>query len=296
MVRIVCWNINRSRDAFLELSEMPDVDVALLQEVGKGAAGAMASTVGEQVAWNWNRSRMWPAIVRLSDRVRVDLFTPVAPERDVLPPDTIAVSDSRTLAAARVTPLGGGKQAVEPFFVFSMYARWLYPHPQAERSPTRQGGHNLYAYTDGSAHRIISDISAFIAHTAPSSHRLLAAGDLNTIYRAADDSRWENPVRARTVFDRMQVLGLEFLGPQWPDAERRTKSPLPGTPKDTRNVPTHVVQGQLRRMRDHDVVTGYQLDYVFASRGFHDRVRVHAMNDALGFGTSDHCRIRIDVQ
>ena len=39
-----------------------------------------------------------------------------------------------------------------------------------------------------------------------------------------------------------------------------------------------------------------QLDYVFASRGFHDRVRVHALNDALGFGTSDHCRIRIDVR
>ncbi len=296
MVRIVCWNINRSRDAFLELTEMDDVDVALLQEVGKGAAACMASTVDEQVAWDWNRSRMWPAVVRLSDRVRVDLFTPVAPESDVLPPDTIAVSDPRTLAAARVTPLHDGKPAAEPFFVFSMYARWLYPHPQAERSPSRQGGHNLYAYTDGSAHRVISDISAFISHTAPSSHRLLAAGDLNTIYRAADDSRWENPARARTVFDRMQVLGLEFLGPQWPDAERRTESLLPGVPKDTRNVPTHVVQGQLRRLREHDVVTGYQLDYVFASRGFHDRVRVRALNDAIGFGTSDHCRIRIDVQ
>ena len=37
---MVCWNINRSPDAFTELSEMPDVDVALLQEVGKGAASA----------------------------------------------------------------------------------------------------------------------------------------------------------------------------------------------------------------------------------------------------------------
>ncbi len=296
MVRIVCWNINRSRDAFLELTEMPDVDVALLQEVGKGAAACMADTLGEQVAWNWSRSRIWPAIVRLSDRVRVDLFTPVAPEREVLPLDTIAVSDSRTLAAARVTPLHDGKPASEPFFVFSMYARWLYPHPQAERSPSRRGGHNLYAYADGSAHRIISDISAFIAHTGLSAHRLLAAGDLNTIYRAAHDSRMENPVRARTVFDRMQALGLEFLGPQWPDAERRGDPPPPGLPKDTRNVPTHVTQGQLRRMREHDVVSGIQIDYVFASRGFHDGVRVHAMNDAVGFGPSAHCRIRIDVQ
>ena len=296
MVRMVCWNINRSRDAFLELTEMPDVDVALLQEVGKGAAACMADTLGEQVAWNWNRSRIWPTIVRLSDRVRVDLFTPVAPEREVLPLDTFAASDSRTLAAARVTPLHDGKPAFEPCFVFSMFARWLYPHPQAERSPSRRGGHNLYAYTDGSAHRVISDISAFIAHTGASSHRLLAAGDLNTIYRAAHVNRMEDRARAQTVFDRMKALGLEFLGPQWPDAERRGESPLPGLPKDTRNVPTHVTQGQLRRLRDHDVVSGIQLDYVFASRGFHDGVRVHAMNDAVGFGPSAHCRIRIDVQ
>ena len=40
MVRIVCWNINRSSDAFTELRKM-DADVALLQEVGKGAARRM---------------------------------------------------------------------------------------------------------------------------------------------------------------------------------------------------------------------------------------------------------------
>ncbi len=296
MVRMVCWNINRSPDAFLELTEMPDVDVALLQKVGKGAARCMANTLGEPVPWNWSRARIWPAVVRLSDRVRVDVFTPVDPEREVVPLDTIAVSDSRTLAAARVTPLQDGRAAGEPFFVFSMYARWLYLHPQAERSPSRQGGQNIYAYADGSAHRILSDLSAFIAHTGLSSHRLLAAGDLNTIYRPADDSRMENPVRSRTIFDRMQALGLAFLGPQWPDAERRAEPLPPGMPKDTGNVPTHVTQGQLRRLRNQDVVSGYQLDYVFASRGFHDRVRVHAMNDAVGFGPSDHCRIRIDVQ
>ena len=295
MVRMVCWNINRSPDAFLELAEMPDVDVALLQKVGKGAAGCMANTLGEPVPWNWSRSRIWPAVVRLSDRVRVDVLAPVAPERDVVPLDTIAVSDSRTLAAARVTPLHDGNPAGEPFLVFSMFARWLYLHPQAERSPSRQGGRNIYAYADGSAHRILSDLSAFIAHTGLSSHRLLAAGDLNTIYRPADDSQMENPVRSRTIFDRLQALGLELLGPQWPDAERRAEPAPPGMPKDTGNVPTHVTQGQLHRLRDHDVVSGYQLDYVFASRGFHDQVRVHAMNDAVGFGPSNHCRIRIDV-
>lgn len=295
MVRMVCWNINRSADAFTELSEMPDVDVALLQEVGRGAAGRIADATGERVPWNWNRSSTWPAVVRLSDRVRVDLFEPVAAEREGTSANAIAVSDARTLAAARVTPLRGGRPALESFLVFSMHARWLYPHPQAERARPR-GGRAVYAYTDGSAHRVISDISAFITHTNPSSHRLLAAGDLGTIYGAADNSRMEHPVRARTIFDRMQALGLELMGPQWPDADRRA-DPLPhGLPKDTRNVPTCLAGQQRRRMLDEDIVSGFQYDYVFASRGFHGGVRVHAMNDVEGFGPSDHCRIRIDVE
>ena len=69
----------------------------------------------------------------------------------------------------------------------------------------------------------------------------------------------------------MGALGLEFVGPQWPDADRQA-DPLPqGLPKDTKNVPTYLSPRQRRRMRDHDIVSGNQLDYVFASRGFHDK-------------------------
>ena len=222
MVRMVCWNINRSPDAFTALSEMDDVDVALLQEVGKGAAGRIADTTGEGVPWNWNRSSIWPAVVRLSDRVRVDLFTPVPLEREGIPLNAISVSDSRMLAAARVTPLRGGKPALESFLVFSMHARWLYPHPQAERARPR-GGQAVYAYSDGSAHRIISDVSAFITHTDPSSHRLLAAGDLGTIYGAADNGRMENPARAQTACcqQRTKCQGDEATELRW------YRTPLP---------------------------------------------------------------------
>ncbi len=38
-----------------------------------------------------------------------------------------------------------------------------------------------------------------------------------------------------------------------------------------------------------------QLDYVFASRGFHERIRVRALNEVAEWGSSDHCRIQIDV-
>lgn len=226
MVRIVCWNINRGLDAWKKLREMGDADVAVLQEVGKTVARPIAKRIGERAAWDWNRSSRWPAVVPLSDRVEVDLFTPVAPELGETTQNTIAVSDSRTLAAARVTPLRGGKPAGEPFLVFSMYARWFEPNPLAGRSSSQRGGRTIGIYSDGSAHRVISDLSAFIGHTNPASHRLLAAGDLNTIYGAADNNRLEKPARARTIFDWMQVLGLEFMGPQWPSADRQA-DPIP---------------------------------------------------------------------
>ena len=75
MVKLVCWNINRSADACTELREM-DADVALLQEVGKGAARRMADVLGEAETWDWDRSDVWPAVARLSDRVKVDVFKP----------------------------------------------------------------------------------------------------------------------------------------------------------------------------------------------------------------------------
>ena len=296
MVRMVCWNINRSQNAWKKLHETGDADVALLQEVGKTAARRIADTTGERVTWDWNRSSRWPAVVRLSRRVAVEVLTPVALGCGDITQDTISVSDSRTLAAARVTPLRDGKAAGEPFFVFSMYARWFEPHPHAGRTPSRRGGRTIGIYSDGSAHRIISDLSAFIGHTNPSSHRLLAAGDLNTIYGAADNNRLEKPARAQTIFDRIQALGLEFKGPQWPDADRLADPVPQGLPADTKNVPTFLTAWERRRMHDRNIVSGNQLDYVIASRGFHDTVQVQAINDVAGFGPSDHCRIQIDVQ
>ena len=38
-----------------------------------------------------------------------------------------------------------------------------------------------------------------------------------------------------------------------------------------------------------------QLDDAFASRGFHERVSVRAMNDAEEWGPSDHCRLVMEV-
>lgn len=295
MIRLVCWNINRSADACAELERM-DADVALLQEVGKGAARRLAEMTGEERNWRWDLSGALPAVVRLSDRVRVDPFAPVALESGGAARNTIRVSDQRTLAAARIMPLRSRRRPGSPFFVFSMYARWQNTHPCAQHDTPEPGGRSFRMYSDASAHRIISDLSAFIGHTNPSAHRMLAAGDLNTILGATANNRLEKPARARTIFDRLRALGLECKGPRWPDADRRADPLPPGLPRGTRNVPTFLSAPQRRRMRGEGIISGNQLDYVFASQGFRDRVRVYAMNDEAGFGPSDHCRIRIEMR
>ena len=78
-----------------------------------------------------------------------------------------------TVAAANVVP--GNRPPDESCFVVSMYARWMMPHP-ITGSPWSVGA------SDVSAHRIISDLSAFIGHVDASKHRIVGAGDVNMIY------------------------------------------------------------------------------------------------------------------
>lgn len=266
-----------------------DADVGLLQE----AKGFPSDLVGriesgcrehwDSHVWNsdWYEGRFeklydrWPMVVKLSDRIRIEWFKQVSPISETRA-DEIAVSGIGTIAAARVIPDRG-----EPFIVVSMYARWIGPHPVANSSWST-------GFPDGSAHRIISDLSAFIGSTDPATHRILAAGDLNTIYGATDDNPLALPARDRTIWDRMNALGLEFLGPQFPDGRRAHPTPQ-GLPPDTKNVPT------FHTNRQKPATAQNQLDYAFASRGFHEQIRVRALNSADDWGDSDHCRLVIYI-
>lgn len=285
--RVVSWNIDKRSEPWRQLVDM-DADVALLQEAGmpppdvSGSVDTGPAEHWDSHVWNsrWWEGRFknlydrWPMVVKLSKRVEVEWFKQISPIGGMAN-DEIAASGIGTIAAARVKPTDRSAS----FIAVSMYARWMSPHP---------GVHSNWIYQDGSAHRIISDLSAFIGSTDPSTHRILAAGDLNMIYGATEDNRLALPARDRTVTDRMTALGMEFLGPQHPYGRRANPTP-PGLPSDTRNVPTYYARGGSPESAQN------QLDYVFASRGFHQSIKVRAMNSADEWGASDHCRLLIEI-
>ena len=280
MIRLVSWNIGKRERPWRVLNAMAHrekVDVALLQEAGS-PPGDLADMIpaDDDVFWNRHLYDRWPLVVRLSDRVKVENFRQVQPISD-LGEGQIGVSGIWTIAAANVTPLGRPEKA---FVAVSMYARWMKPHPST-RSPWKSGA------SDVSAHRILSDLSAFIGHEDPAEHRTLAAGDLN-MFHGATGRDLSLPERESTVWDRFKALGLEFLGPQAPNGRQASTAP-PDVPQDTRNVPTHYSPGKSAAEATR------QLDYAFASRGFHESVTVRALNEVDGWGPSDHCRILIKV-
>ena len=121
----------------------------------------------------------------------------------------------------------------------------------------------------------------------PSKHRILAAGDLNMIY-GANAGSLSLVERERTVWARMEALGLEFIGTQQPIG-RPANSPQPDVPANTKNDPTY------RSTRQSPADANHQLDYAFASRGFRDNVSVCALNGVDEWGSSGHCRLLIEV-
>ena len=278
MTSVVCWNINAQLKPWQELFRM-DADVALLQEVK-----AIPKELPEDVAippnasgepWEADLYDRWPLVVKLSNRVEVEWFRRVLPISET-GANEMAVSGIGTIAAARVLPEEG-----EALVAISMYARWIRPHVST-RSSWKVG------YADGSAHRIISDLSAFIGHADPSRHRILAAGDLNTMFGVTEENPLADPQRDQTIFDRMIALGLEFMGPEFPNG-RQAETPIMGQPKDSRSVPTY------RKVGESSMIASTQLDYVFASRGFHKTIRTRALNGVDEWGPSDHCRLLIEI-
>jgi hypothetical protein len=185
-----------------------------------------------------------------------------------------AVSCPGTLAAAEVRDPDSG----ETFILVSMYGLWERPHVSTARN---------WIYADASVHRLISDLSVFVGRQ--NGHRIIAAGDLNVLYGYGEHGGKYWGSRYQTIFDRMSALGLRFVGPQSPNGCQA--DPWPDElPRESRCVPTY-------RTNRHRVETAKrQVDFVFASDAIADRVEAWALNEPSAWGSSDHCRIRIEIR
>ena len=280
MIKVVSWNLAKRQEPWEWLHEMGregKADVALVQEASKFPSGKEPPLQeGEEEFLVEHPFTLRCRVIPLSDEVKVEHFRQVSAGIG-LSKDEVRVSCLGTIAVARVVPKHSPENA---FIAISMYARWIRVHPSI--------GKKSIVSAD-SAHRILSDLSTFIADTKyPTQHRILAAGDLNMFYGAIRRSL-SDPERERTVWERFDALGLEFLGPQLPDG-RKAMSKQPDVPPDTRNVPTY------HTTRQSPLEANRQLDYAFASQGFHNRVKkVCALNEVDEWGPSDHCRLLIEV-
>ena len=271
-VRLVSWNVDGRKAPWHHLADM-DFDVALLQEAGRPPQDLARPIDVDPEPWRTAGLEGWPrraAVAKLSDRVVVEWIPPKATEE--ADPGEFAVSRPGTVSAAHVSTPGVGS-----FVAVSMYAIW-------EKLHSSTGSSRIVA--DAAAHRIISDLSMFIGRQ--NGHRILAAGDLNILlgYGLSGSKYWAG--RHATVFDRMEALGLAFIGPQAPDGRQADPWPV-DLPAGSMNVPTFHMKGESPASAAH------QLDFVFASRDMADSVHVRAMNDPDHWGPSDHCRIEIEV-
>ena len=272
-MKIVSWNIAGSTEPWRVLAST-DASIALLQE-----ACAPPPDVADRIETNpapWHTpgadgQRAWrTAIARLSDGVSVEWIDaqPIEAARS----GEFGVSRTGTLTAAFVTP-----PDIERFVVVSMYALWTRPHASTRSS---------WIVSDASAHRLVSDLSAFIGRQ--SGHRIVAAGDLNILHGHGEHGSPYWASRYATVFERMEALGLVFAGPQHPQG--RQAEPWPDElPRGSLNVPTYHSAQQTPASATR------QLDFVFASRGMADSVRVRALNEPEQWGPSDHCRVEIEI-
>jgi len=272
-VRIISWNIARSHEPWRQLLKS-DADIALLQEATKPPQDVSQLTEVDNSPWvtvdGGSHNKWRTAIVKLSRKISVD-WIEVKSLSDAKVGE-LGVSQPGTLVAACVTPSDG-----DSLVVVSMYALWEGP-----LASTKSRWH----FADGSAHRIVSDLSAFIGRQHD--HRIIAAGDLNILYGYGErrSPYWKR--RYMTVFERMDALGLSFVGPQHPNG--RQACPWPDElPRTSKNVPT------FRYNRKVPTTAKRQLDFVFASESLSESVSVRALNSPDQWGPSDHCRVEIEI-
>ena len=273
-MKIISWNIAHRKEPWYQLLDM-QADIALLQEASEPPPHIRSRIEVDTQPWitcRPGKDSPWrTAVVKLSDNVDVEWIkpTPLGKAQS----GQLAVSRPGTLSAAIVSENSGLS-----LMMISMYGLWERPHELTKSS---------WIYADASVHRLISDMSIFIG--SQSGHQMLVAGDLNILYGYGEHGSQYWVSRYATVFSRMEALGLKFVGPQLPNG--RQAYPWPAElPASSKNLPT------FHSIHQTPKTATRQLDFVFASENIEDRMMVTALNQPDEWGSSDHCRILIEMK
>jgi exonuclease III len=272
MIRLLSWNMD-GRDLWSDLEEL-DSDVGLLQEVRPPRPGCANEVIpGDAEVWattGWEKRGWRAAVARLSNRVALDARPTLALHEATSGTDW-TVSRQGTIAAADARV--DGQVA---FTAVSVYAPW-----------ERPVGRDEPAWADGSAHRLLSDLAPLLWDQRR--HPVIVAGDWNILFGYGEHGDAHFRGRYQTVFDRAEALGLRFVGPQHPNG--RQADPWPDElPRDSMCVPT------FHHSQQTPETASRQLDFVFTSAAFADKVHARALNEVTEWGPSDHCRISVDVE
>lgn len=206
-IKLLSWNIGHRSQSWYEVMET-GADVALLQEACQPPRDIREHLGLEEHGWTTDGVgyvRWWrTAIVPLSrDLTNRNQFYPIPEKR--LPEANVGefgVSRLGTISAADVINDNG-----ETITLVSIYGL-----PEKPRVPVA----GCTVYSDAHVHRLISDLSWFV--TRRNNHKMIVAGDLSLTPRHGDAGRDYWSRRYKTVFDRMEALGLPFIGPGSPDS------------------------------------------------------------------------------
>ena len=174
---LISWNANRTQEAMQSLKKS-GFDMALLQE----------APLPESSWKRWNCDR-GATMLQLTKHVEVHVLQSIPPGRRPQL-DEITTSAPGTIAAGHIRPDSG-----KPFIAVSLYARWEMPNPCTPKTWAM-------GYFDTMAHRAISDLSTFIGHKDPATHRILISGDFNLIHGATEQDRLALPERGRSGVSR----------------------------------------------------------------------------------------------
>ena len=270
-MRIISWNMAHRRESWYHLLNLKP-DIALLQEASEPPEDIKHEFQIDPEPWftegTGNNRRWRTAIARFEGSIDIDWIKPYPISQADY--KQFAVSRIGTLTAAKVREKGG-----EELILISMYALWESPH---------QSTGSTWIYSDASVHRLISDLSVFIGQQ--NGHRILTAGDLNSLFGYGENGNPYWAERYATIFSRMDALGFKFIGPQAPNG--RQAEPWPSElPRTSKNVPTY------HSTRQNPVSASRQLDFVFTSSEIAQNCEVSALNDPEDWGPSDHCVIQI---